>query len=425
MNLLKTSMMIVIALLIATVPISAKGYDLDIHSDTYLHLYQQDQVSGPDTDHAPLYEYLSLDIWEAGRPEFSFHLYGWGRADLKEETDPDSDDGYLSSAHIRYLSKGGNSQIRAGRMFLIEGTTVETLDGLHLRTSLGTTGLAIFGGSPNGGGSEDSRGDMLTGARSYYIIPGKMELGLNYLEEDGDFDGEKRQEAGTDLWFKPAPSVEITGHALYNLSTSGLASDDLSLNLTLSPTLDFAVATQGYIYEDLFQSVTNPAFLSSVINLDDEVRIMEGEFNWSPVNWLVDIRGAYKNTSHKEDDPGDNNRAEIGLDLDTTVILDRIGFRLASQTGDLPENEYSSMRAFCTARSGSMRWSLDALAITYEEEISGVDQTTQFVGSAGWELSDSLDVSGDVRITKSPVFDEDLAIVLRARYDFGAGSGAN
>jgi hypothetical protein len=250
-----------------------------------------------------------------------------------------------------------------------------------------------------------------------------MEIGLNYLREDGDFGGDEREEAGTDLWLKPTDSLEITGHALYNLSTSGMASDDLSLMLSLSPNLGLTIASEGYTYANLFQTVTNPAFLSSNINPADEVRIMKGKINWSPTSRL-DVYGALKNTNHKEADPGDNTRTEIGLDMDTRTLLDTIGIRLASQTGDLPENEYREMRAYCTATTGSVRWSLDALALTYEEEISGEDLTSQFVGSAGWKLTDNFDLSGDLRITRSPVYDEDLAVFLRARYDFGTGSGA-
>jgi hypothetical protein len=250
-----------------------------------------------------------------------------------------------------------------------------------------------------------------------------MEVGLNYLHEDGDFGGDEREEAGTDLWLKPTDSLEVTGHALYNLSTSGIASDDLSLMLSLSSNLGVIIASEGYTYENLFQTVTNPAFLSSNINPADEVRIMKVEINWTPVGRL-EIHGAFKNTDHKEADPGDNTRTEIGLDLDTPAFLDRIGLRLASQTGDLPENEYNELRAYFMASMGSFRWSLDALALMYEEKISGEDQTTQFVGSAGWKLTDNFDLSGDLRVTRSPVYDEDLAVVLRARYDFGTGSGA-
>jgi hypothetical protein len=424
MNYRKNKILIILAFLMASLPVPAAAYELDLQSSTYLHLYQVDQISGPDADYAPLYEHLSLDLWEVGRPELSFHLYGWGSTDLGEESSSDTGDGHLSSAHVRYRSNNGDWQIRVGRMLLTEGTTFEALDGLHYRQSLVNIGFSLFGGNPNeGDGSEGSRGDTIAGARGFFISPGKMEIGLNYLTEDGDFGGDEREEAGTNLWLKPTDSLQITGHALYNLSTSGMVSDDLSLLLSLSPSLDVIIASEGYIYENLFQAVTNPAFLSSNINLADEVRITKGEINWSPVGRL-DVHGAMKNTDHTEADPGDNTRTEIGLDLDTSVFVDKIGLRFASQTGDLPENEYNEMRAYCMATLGSIRWSLDALALTYEEKISGEDQTTQFVGSAGWKLTDNLDLSGDLRLTKSPIFDEDLAVVLRARYDFGTGSGA-
>lgn len=425
MNLNKSMTLIVLVILMASLPALARGSDLSLQSSTYLHLYQEDQVTDSDADFASLYEYISLDLWEIGQPELSFHLYGWGSADLREDSGSDTDDGHLSSAHVRYRSDNGDWQVRAGRMLLTEGTALEALDGLHYRQSLVNIGFSLFGGNPNeGGGSEDSRGDTLAGARGFFISPGKMEIGLNYLHEDGDFGGDEREEAGTDLWLKPTDSLEITGHALYNLSTSGIASDDLSLMLTLSSNLGVIIASEGYTYENLFQTVTNPAFLSSNINPADEVRIMKGEINWSPVARL-EVHGAYRNTDHKEADPGDNTRTEIGLDLDTKTLLDKIGLRVASQAGDLPENEYREMRAYCMATIGSVRWSLDALALTYEEKIGGEDQTTQLVGSAGWKLTDNLDLSGDLRLTKSPVYDEDLAVVLRARYDFGNGSGAN
>ena len=425
MNLLQSRTLIVLALLIASLPATAAGSDLEIRSDTYLHLYQDDQVSGSDADYATLYEYISLDLWEIGKPALSFHLYGWGSADLREDPGSDTADSHLSSAHIRYRSNNGDWQVRAGRMLLTEGTALEALDGIHYRQSLVNIGFSLFGGNPNdGGGSEDSRGDSLAGVRGFFISPGKMEIGLNYLREDGDFSGNEREEAGTDLWLKPTDSLEITGHALYNLSTSGIASDDLSLILTLSSSLGVIIASEGYSYENLFQTVTNPAFLSSNINPADDVRIMRGEINWSPVSRL-EVHGAYRNTDHKEADPGDNTRTEIGLDLDTKTFLDKVGLRVASQTGDLPENEYREMRAYCMATNGSVWWSLDALALTYEEKIGGEDQTTQLVGSAGWKLTDNFDLSGDLRMTKSPVYDEDLAVVLRARYVFGNGSGAN
>ena len=423
MNLPKSKTLIILAFLMAFVPLPAAGYDLDLQSSTYLHLYQVDQVSGPEIDYAPLYEYLSLDIWEMGRPELSFHLYGWVGFDLGEESELDSADGYLSTAHLDYRQRNNNGLLRVGRIFLTEGTAMEAFDGIHVRESFGKIGFALYGGVPNEGEGIDNL-DSLMGGRVFILAPGWLELGLNYLQEDGDFSGENREEAGADLWIRIADSIEITGSSVYNLSTSGLASDDISLRLSLASNLDVTVQSAGYSYEDLLQTVTNPAFHSSNINPEDEVRTMRGGFNWNLAG-RFDLHGAMKSTDHKEADPGDNTRTEMGIDVDIESYFDKIGIAVSNQEGDLPENEFRELRAYCMASKGSFRWSLDALALMYEEEISGEDQTTQFVGSAGWQLSDNFDLSGDLRITRSPVYDEDLAVMLRARYDFGTGSGAN
>ena len=414
------------ALLLLTIlsPGLGRGADLDLRSSTYLHLYQVDQPIGPDAQYAPLYEYLSLDLWEVGRPELSLHLNGWGRLDLGDESGSDTGTGYLSSGHLRYRSASGQGRLSLGRMLVSEGTSLEAIDGLHVWESLGRAGIALFGGRPNSSeASQDLRGDTLVGARTFFLLPGRMEIGLNYLQEDGDFDGEERQEAGTDLWLQPTDSLQVTGRALYNISTSGLASDSIALNFSVTPNLDLTLASAGYSYRDLFQAVTNPAFLSTVLNPDDEVRILRGDIHWNPASGLG-VTATVQSTDHSQDDPGDTSRSQLAMEFIKPLIFDRIGVQAADQKGDLTENEYTEWRAYCMASVGNLRLSLDALTMNYTEEIDGEDQTIQVVGSVGMNLFDKVDLSSDVRLTRSPVFDEDVAVFLRARYNLGSGSGA-
>lgn len=417
---MRMTQLIVVLVTTATlsVPSTVVGTDLELRSETYLGFYQVDQPIGQDTDHATLYEYISLDAVKVGHPGISLHLNGWARFSLADETGGDGTDNSLSSAHAYYRYYDDRGQIRLGRFLLTEGTSFEALDGIHLRQSFGRIGLSIFGGSPNSdGGSERDRGDLLTGARTFLLSPGRFEVGLNYLSEDGDFGGEEREEAGADLWYRPAETLEVTGRFLYNLTTSDLASNDLSLFVKLTSNMDMVVGTSGYRYVDLFQTVTNPAFAGTPVNLDDEVRVLTGKIQWHPVSRL-NFFGSLTSTDHKEDDPGDIDRSEMGLDITFPTFLEKIGLRTAIQTGDRTENEFSEIRGYAIMSAGSLRFSLDALTMMYEEEISGEDQTIQVVGSAGWKSADSLDVSGDLRFTKSPVFDEDFTVVLRASYAF-------
>ena len=402
---------------------TANGADVDLRASTYLHIYQVDQLLGPDTFHAPLYQYLSLDVREANSPDLSFHLYGWGRLDLQEETDPDMSQGHLSSAHARYRHREGQGQVRAGRIFVTEGTAMEAVDGAYLKESFDGFGVALFGGVPNG--DEDAqfdRGDTLFGTRVWAAIPGRIEAGLNYLSEDGTFEGDKRQETGLDLWLRPTEGTTLTGKLLYNLSTSDMAIGDLTLLYQPTQKVDLALAGSKYSYQNLFQATTNPAFGDSSLDPDDEVTTFSGNAEWRPSE-LMTLLGTVKMVDHKADDPGDVMRTEAGIDLTLNGYVNVAGFRIAAQSGDLPENGYNDLRGFTMFSFGRLACALDALVTSYEEQIDGEDQALQVTGSAGWEITKLLKISTDLRLTRSPVYEEDVSAVLRLDYGHGVGSG--
>lgn len=402
---------------------TAVGAELDLRASTYLHLYQVDQLLGAETDHAPLYQYLSLDLRETEVSDLSFHLYGWGRLDLLEETDPDFATGHLSSAHAQYRHRKGQGQVKAGRIFITEGTAMEALDGLYLKESFNGFGISLFGGVPNG--DEDAqfdRGDILAGGRVWIAAPGKIEAGLNYLYEDGDFEGDKRQEAGMDLWLQPTTRTSLSGNLLYNLSTSDLATGDLALRIQPTEKTELTIEGSAYNYQDLFQATTNPVFGDSTLDPDDEVTTMSGSAQWRPSGPLTFLCSA-KAVDHKLDDPGDVIRAEAGADMAMDGILTAAGLRMAVQSGDLAENEYNDLRGFASFSTGRLAFTLDALLTAYEEPIDGEDQALRFTGSAGWKITPLLKVSGDLRLTRSPIYEEDIAAVLRLDYGHGVGSG--
>jgi len=368
-GLLKTTVVCVALVLTGH---AANGAEVDLRTSTYLHFYQVDQLLGPDTSHAPLYQYLSLDVREANSPDLSFHLYGWGRLDLQEETDPDMSQGHLSSAHARYRHREGQGQVRAGRIFITEGTAMEALDGVYLKESFNGFGVALFGGVPNGDDdAEIDRGDTLAGTRVWIAVPGRIETGLNYLYEDGDFEGDKRQEAGLDLWLQPTGGTFVTGKLLYNLSTSDLASGDLTMFFQPGDNVDLSLAGASYKYHDLFQSVVNPAFSDSALDPDDEVTTISGSVEWRSSK-LLTLLGSAKMINHKLDDPGGVIRTEAGFDLALGGDVSIAGLRLANQSGDLAENEYNDLRGFTMFSFGRLAFALDALLTAYEEDVAGV-----------------------------------------------------
>jgi hypothetical protein len=300
---------------------------------------------------------------------------------------------------------------------------MEAVDGFYFKESFTGFGVTLFGGTPNG--DEDAqfdRGDTLAGTRAWIAVPGYVEAGLNFLYEDGDYEGDKRQEAGLDLWLQPTDAIFLMGKALYNLSASDFASGDLNLFFQPTGNLDMSLTASTYSYQNLFQAATNPAFSDSALDPDDEVTAFTGYAQWRPLN-LLTLLGSVKKVDHKLEDPGDILRTEAGIDLALDGKLKVAGLRIAGQSGDLPENGYSDLRGFATLALGRLSLALDNLVTTYEVPIDGEDQALQFTGSVGWKISELFKVSGSLRLTRSPVYEEDVAGVIRLDYGHGVGSG--
>jgi hypothetical protein len=92
-------------------------------------------------------------------------------------------------------------------------------------------------------------------------------------------------------------------------------------------------------------------------------------------------------------------------------------------SADRDENEYQEYRGYVTHSPAKWRFALDALTQRYKQAISGVKNAYHVVGSAGYQVLEILQLSGDLTYTKSPRFDEDYAGLIRASLLFGAGTG--
>lgn len=162
------------------IPEASRAADLAFSSKTYLLLYQRDVPGGKTGNFAPLFEYLSGDAGNLGGAPVSFHFYGWGRADLDDETGRHRTSGELGSAYLQYLHPTGNGEMRLGRFFLTEGAAMETLDGAFFkaRSPIGL-GASIFGGVPAEATiTATETGDSIFGGRIFYAKPGFVERGL-------------------------------------------------------------------------------------------------------------------------------------------------------------------------------------------------------------------------------------------------------
>jgi hypothetical protein len=415
---------VLLLLLPAILPAPCPAADITLSSRTYLLYYEREVPGGNDQKFAPLFEYLSGDAGNLGGKPFSFHFYGWGRLDLADDTDDDGRGGDIASAYLQYLHPKGNAEMRLGRFFFAEGTAAEILDGIFLkaRTPAGF-GLSVFGGVPvERSITSTDTGDSLYGGRLFFARAGFAEIGVTYLKEKGNFQGDDRESVGGDLWVRPGIPVELTGRATYNVSTSSLSSQRYMLRVTPYTRLDLAVGYEGYNYKDLFQTALHSAFLSPAIDNNDEVQVVFAIVDFKIAEGLtVELGG--KNIRHDKSDPGDATRVEAGLRYAYNKSKDVAGLSAAVVSADRSENEYQEYRGFATYSPGVWRFTLDALTHRYKEEVSGIKDAYHVVGSAGCQVLPYLKLSGDVTYTRSPRFTEDYAGLVKVSLDLGTTTG--
>jgi outer membrane protein OmpA-like peptidoglycan-associated protein len=410
------------ALLIASAlyPILSSAAEINISSKTYFLFYQREVAGGEKLDFAPAYEYLSADAGRLGGSSFSFHFYGWGRQDLREETGNDKTSGELGSAYLQYLHPTGNNEMRLGRFFLTEGAASEIVDGLFfkVRTPVGL-GLSAFGGVPAEATiTSTETGDSIYGGRVFYARPGLAEIGVSYLVESGEFQGDDRKEIGGDLWLRPVGFLELIGRATYNDSTGALAYQRYLLRFSPVSAVNLSLGYDSYDYKDHFQTALNPAFIFPAIDNTDSVSTVSAVLDFEAVKGFTVTLGG-KSIRHDAASVGDANRGELGVKYAYNEHRDAAGVSAAVVDADLEENSYGEYRGYVTYSPGKWRFTLDGLTHQYKQAINGTKKAYYVVASAGYRPVGILRLSGDLTYTKSPQFDEDYAGLVRVSLDLG------
>jgi hypothetical protein len=158
------------------------------------------------------------------------------------------------------------------------------------------------------------------------------------------------------------------------------------------------------------------------VNLNDKVSSIFGVLDWEFVpGWTLELSG--KSLDHKEGDPGDAIRGGVGLRYTYNDKKDVAGLSAAFVSADQAANEYQEYRGFASYSPGKFRVTLDALTQQYKQAINGKDDQFQVVGTAGYQLLASLQISGNLTYTQSPDFEEDWAGLIRLNLDLGTSTG--
>lgn len=418
---------------ILTAPASAA--ETGVNATTLLRFEQRAFPGFARQTVVPATEYIGADLEKLGDGNLSFHLYGWGRADLAERsTSGGATDGDLAHAYLKYRFPTANRELKAGRIFVREGVAVEPIDGVSARADLknGLT-LALFGGVPvRLDRDDDGKGDYIAGGRGGYRLGGLLELGVSGLHEGGvtpdptSGTGSDRQLVGGDIWALPHPVVELNGHTYYNAATDGLA--EHSYLVVVRPHRSLTVS--GSYNEVRFRNYFTHSTIRSLFNPDNngEQRSYGGRVTWlasAPLEVSADYRRQNRSGGASGDTHGNSHR--YGGELRLTLLYKQLRSGLSYHRGDGAGgfNSYHELRGYGLYDAGSWVASLDVIAQLYVNPIFNRKEALELIASAGYRLLAELALSGEIIYSRNPRLDDEVRGVLRLTYNYTyTGKGA-
>lgn len=406
------------------IPTMAAAADFGVDSTTLFRIEERSVPGFKDETIAPATMFLGLDADRLGDGNLSFHLHGWGRLDLGDDsTRGGSADGDLSYAYLAYRFPTADGQVKVGRHFVYAGVANEQLDGVSARTDLaaGFT-LSAFGGAPvRLNMTDDNKGDYVAGGRLGWRLPGYLEIGVSALREGGIDTGpasaikDYRQLVGGDIWVAPFRMVELRGHSNYNTATDGFAEHSYLLQVTPLRSLALSAEYSDYRLRDYFAS-TN---LRSLFNpdRDETLRSYGGSATWT-IAKPVEVSADYKRINY--DSPGRGNTNRYGAEARLNFLERKLKTGLSYHRADADRsiNSYHEFRGWGLYDVSRFRGSLDAIVHRYDDGIYSEKTAYELIGSLGYRILPALMLSGDLSYGENPRLDSELRGVIRLVWNY-------
>ena len=400
-------------LLLAALPAAAASTALDLRSSTILRYFERDVDQSKDNQILPAYEYLEINAGN-GEP-WSFHGYGWMRANLGDNFFEDETKGELLYAYAQYRDQG--TQLRLGRQAVYEGVANETVDGAWGRVEFDSNfSLSAYVGLPVTVDTSNGRqGDGLVGGRFSFHRLGWFDLGLSYklLASESDRDEEL---LGFDLSAELPGEILVSGLTTRNLVSNGWGEHSYEARFTLGE-IELRPFFQRYSGEDFYNGRNNSAnpfrFYS---RFGTRTTVVGSEAFWYPTeNYEFALR-----LKHFEYNQRFGNADLLsGIFTYKYRIHNQLGLELGRMQGDTEENRYSLARGFFYLDLPPGFLSGDLMYVGYDEPLYGEDRSWFISLGGGCKfLGDrlTLRLSGDYSI--DPYFDHDFRAMVVADYRF-------
>lgn len=435
------------------------GQEVSVNTTTFLQYWRQGTPGFDTESYAPAIQFLELDATGLGRPEISFHFYGWGRADLgRISREGAKRSGDLAFGYFSYRADQGNLEAQVGRIAVNQGVAMEQVDGASFRADLiGGFTFSAFGGIPVHYRVFDAlakheyeyQRDLIAGGRLSKRFQRKAEVGLSFIQ-DGTYPAEKldgyntydftRRQVAVDVRFTPNTILNLSGRTVFDIAhrmeapdgaspnNARVAEHDYNLAVRLTPMIgatatfterNFRAFYSGSTLPSLFNPYEPGAFRSR------SLAVFLGSYA-TPFHGVVDV----KRTSRD----GYGNALRFGGELIGAYSpasiryglgLHRVNADSAVYSGVVPTFyglSHQEVRAWVMHEKDRLTATLDAILHRFDDRANpslyGKGSLYQIVGSVGFQATPDIRISGDLIRGVATLMQAETMVVLRADCHF-------
>ena len=434
--------------------------DVSVYGTTLAQMWKSEGSGFDQATFAPATQYLGIDATNLGTDRLSLHLFGWGRADLSEQSSiAGKSGGDLAFGYLQYRLPYANAEIKAGRFNVSSSSGIEQVNGVSAKADLkGGFTVSAFGGQPvlydRPVGSAAAKDDyefqrnFIVGARIGLRVAKVGEFGLSYLQDGQNAAKDlpipsatdyTRRHVGLDLRIAAHAAVELSGRTVFDVakhadpageSPSNIAEHDYALSVKAMDELAFA----GTFTERNYRAYYAGTNFHSLFNQKEKGKFnaMGASVTWGSASKLQ-VVADFRHT--KRELYGDANR--IGADLRWAIsglkLNTGFGFHKVS-ADDMPLKgeavlhgySHSELRAWAMHEKGKVSASVDGIFYAFDDaknpNLNGKSSMFEVVGSLGYRVNGSLKVSGDLAFGANPEVKKEVRGLLRAEYRFGGGA---
>jgi hypothetical protein len=442
-----------VVLLAAVLAGGAQAAEVEAYGTTLARFWNQSYQEFSKNRYAPLTQFVGVDASQLANSNWSVHLFGWGNADLGDQSGPrGKNGGDLTYGYVQYRGASANQDYKIGRITINDGIGIEQVDGASARADLrGGFTYSVFAGKPvtypqaEGAPALATR-DFIAGARLGWRLSKIGEIGLSYLQDGTTSTDPKattldlsRKLLGGDFRIAPHTSVDLSGRVVFDQkkaeggdeSSSRLAEQDYNLVLRLTGGFEFAGNYVERNFKDYFAGTNMPALFRQMET--EKYKAQSASLTYG-VGGAFQIVADYK--SAKRESNGTTNRlgADFRMANDDLKLKYGLGYHRV-MAADVPfaggtvafySLSHSEARAWLIHDGGSYYASLDAIHYRFDDQkapmLEGEPTFNLAVASVGYRPAKDITISGDVSYGMNMLYKKEVQGLVRIEFRFGTGS---